>query len=201
MPDGMAEAPFVAILGRSSPDRISSYSCRMESEVLFRGKHLLFRRRRGWEYAEHRTAKESVMVVALTADARIVLVEELRPAVNALVVCLPAGLVGDEGPEDRESAARRELAEETGWEATTLELLGRGPGSAGMSSEIVNFYLARGVRRTGEQGVREKDEIRVHVTALGELERWARDREAEGMLIDPKIWAGVHLAEAAGASP
>jgi hypothetical protein len=41
----------------------------------------------------------------------------------------------------------------------------------------------------------------VHVTALGELERWARDREAEGMLIDPKIWAGVHLAEAAGASP
>jgi ADP-ribose pyrophosphatase len=173
----------------------------MESEVLFRGEHLLFRRRRGWEYAEHRTAKESVMIVALTADARIVLVEESRPAVNALVVCLPAGLVGDEGPEDRESAARRELAEETGWEATTLELLGRGPGSAGMSSEIVNFYLARGVRRTGEQGVREKDEIRVHVTALGELGRWAREREEEGILIDPKVWSGVHLAEAAGASP
>jgi len=34
----------------------------MESEVLFVGEHLEFRRRRGWEYVEHRTAKESVMV-------------------------------------------------------------------------------------------------------------------------------------------
>jgi ADP-ribose diphosphatase len=168
----------------------------MVSEVLFRGHHLLFCRRRGWEYVEHRTAKESVMVVAVTGDARIVLVEELRPAVDAAVVCLPAGLVGDEGPEDRESAARRELSEETGWKASALELLGRGPGSAGMSSEIVNFYLARDVRPAGERGAREKEEIRVHVVPLPDLLRWASEREAEGMLIDPKLWAGVHLAQA-----
>jgi ADP-ribose pyrophosphatase len=173
----------------------------MTSEVLFRGDHLLFLRRHGWEYVEHRTAKESVMVVAVTADARIVLVEEFRPAVDAAVVCVPAGLVGDEGPEDRESAARRELREETGWAASSVELLGRGPGSAGMSSEIVNFYLARSVRFAGEQGEREKKEIRVHVVALAQLEEWARAREAEGILIDPKIWAGVRLAQAAGALP
>jgi hypothetical protein len=82
----------------------------MTSEVLFRGQHLLFCRRQGWEYVEHSVAKESVMVVAVTGDGRIVLVEEFRPAVDAAVVCLPAGLVGDEGPEDPENAARRELA-------------------------------------------------------------------------------------------
>lgn len=167
----------------------------MTSEVLFQGEHLHLRRRRGWEYAEHRIAKESVMIVALPGDGRIVLVEEFRPAVDAPVVCLPAGLVGDEGPEDRESAARRELSEETGWEAGTLEPLGRGPGSAGMSSEIVHFYLARGVRLAGAQGEREKDEIRVHVVPLRDLPAWARAREGEGMLVDPKVWAGVHLAE------
>lgn len=170
----------------------------MTGEILFEGDHLLFRRRRGWEYVEHRIAKESVMVVALTGDGRIVLVEEFRPAVEAAVVCLPAGLVGDEGPEDRESAGRRELAEETGWEAQVLEPLGRGPGSAGMSSEIVNFYLARDLRLVGEQGEREKEEIRVHVVGLNELADWARAREAEGTLIDPKVWSGLHLAEAAG---
>jgi ADP-ribose pyrophosphatase len=150
---------------------------------------------------EHRTAKESVMVVAVTGDARIVLVEELRPAVDSAVVCLPAGLVGDEGPEDRESAARRELSEETGWKAAGLELLGRGPGSAGMSSEIVNFYLARDVRLAGEQGAREKEQIHVHVVPLRDLMRWASEREAEGTLIDPKVWAGVYLAQARGSLP
>jgi ADP-ribose pyrophosphatase len=141
------------------------------------------------------------MVVALAEQEQIVLAEEFRPAVDASVIGLPAGLVGDESPEDRETAARRELREETGWEASTLELLGRGPGSAGMSSEIVSFYLARGVRRGGEQGEREREEIRVHVVSVSQLPRWAREREAEGILIDPKVWAGVHLAEAARALP
>jgi ADP-ribose pyrophosphatase len=173
----------------------------MTSEILFEGEHLLFRRRRGWEYCEHRTAKESVMVVAVTGDERIVLVEEFRPAVDAAVVCLPAGLVGDEGPEDRETAARRELREETGWETTALELLGRGPGSAGMSSEIVNFYLAPGVRLAGGQGEREKAEIRVHVVPIAELPDWARAREREGILVDPKVWTGMYLAEKARPMP
>lgn len=173
----------------------------MTHDVLFEGEHLLLLRRAGWEYAEHRTAKESVMVVATTGDGRIVLTEEFRPAVNAPVICLPAGLVGDEGPEDPESAARRELREETGWEAATLTLLGRGPGSPGMSSEIVNFYAARGMRLAGEQGAHERATIRVHVVALASIAEWAGEREREGSWIDPKVWAGLHLAEASGVFP
>lgn len=170
----------------------------MSSEDLFEGEHLVFKRRKGWEYVEHRTAKESVMVFARTPEGDVVLVEEFRPAVDAAVICLPAGLVGDEGPEDAESAARRELSEETGYEADALELLGRGPGSAGMSSEIVNFYVAPRVRRGGPQGERESQEIRVHVVPIGELAAWAREREAAGVLIDPKVWAGLCLARLAG---
>ncbi len=166
----------------------------MNSEVLYEGQHLELRRRRGWEYVEHRVAKESVMVVALTPEGGIVLVEEFRPAVEASVICLPAGLVGDEGPEDSTSAARRELTEETGWEAGALELLGRGPGSAGMSSEIVVFYGARDARRTGEQGEREREEILVHVVSLARLVPWTREKEGAGVLIDPKVWAGLSLA-------
>lgn len=170
----------------------------MTHELLFEGEHLLLLRRADWEYAEHRTAKESVMVVALTFDRRIVLTEEFRPAVNAPVICLPAGLVGDEGPEDPESAARRELREETGWEAATLFLLGRGPGSPGMSSEIVNFFAAPGLRLAGEQGKKERETIRVHVVALAAIAGWAVDQERRGTWIDPKVWAGLHLAQSAG---
>jgi ADP-ribose pyrophosphatase len=171
----------------------------MTQDLLFEGEHLLFLRRAGWEYAEHKSAKESVMVVAETLDRRIVLTEEFRPAVNAPVISLPAGLVGDEGPEDPESAARRELREETGWEAGPLTLLARGPGSAGMSSEIVSFYAAPGVRLAGDQGEHERETIRVHVVALASIFEWAGDREREGVRIDPKVWAGLYLAAASGA--
>lgn len=170
----------------------------MNSEDLFEGEHLVFRRRRGWEYVEHRTSKESVMVLAHTPGGAIVLVQEFRPAVDGVVVCLPAGLVGDGGPEDPESAARRELSEETGYEANALQLIGRGPGSAGMSSEIVSFYYAPDVRRAGPQGERESQEIQVHVVPVAGLAEWARAREAEGILIDPKVWAGLCLARLAG---
>jgi ADP-ribose pyrophosphatase len=63
-----------------------------------------------------------------------------------------------------------------------------------MSSEIVTFYAARDVRPTGEQGERERAEIRVHVVALAGLVDWALERERDGVLVDPKVWAGLFLA-------
>jgi ADP-ribose pyrophosphatase len=163
-------------------------------EVLYEGRHMLFLRRRGWEYTEHRVAKEAVMIVALTDDGRIVLVEEFRPAVNAPVISPPAGLVGDEGPEEAIVAARRELSEETGYEAASFELLARGPGSAGQSSELITFFLARGALLTGEQAAHDRSSIRVHAVPIAELRAWAREREAEGALVDPKVFAGLYVA-------
>ena len=164
------------------------------AEVLFEGEHLNLLRRKGWEYAEHRTATESVMIVALTAQDELVLVEEFRPSVNAPVVSLPAGLSGDEGPEEPREAAARELREETGYEAPDLELIGRGPGSAGASSELVTFFLARDARRVGEQAPSDRTLLRVHVVPLPSLREWARQQESAGSLVDPKIWAGLYLA-------
>ena len=155
---------------------------------------MLFLRRKGWEYLEHRTAPEAAMIVAITPEDEIVLAEEFRLPMNAPVMSLPAGLIGDEGPEDAIDAARRELQEETGFAAPSLELLAKGPGSAGQSSEMVSFFLARGAVRSGEQAAHDVGKIRVHVVPIAELPGWARARESEGAVIDPKIWAGLYLA-------
>lgn len=152
-------------------------------------------RARGWEYVRHRLASEAVLVVALTADGCIVLVEEFRPAVGAAVICLPAGLVGDTGPEAPIDSAMRELAEETGFSASDWEFLGRGPGSAGMTSEIVHFFVARDARPTGEQSIEDRGQILVHRVPLDSLSSWAKKWEAAGALIDPKVWAGLYLVE------
>jgi ADP-ribose pyrophosphatase len=165
-----------------------------DPEILHDGRHLVFLRRKGWEYVEHRTAPEAAMVIALTPAGEIVLAEEYRPALNAAVVSLPSGLIGDEGPENAIDAARRELAEETGYTAATWERLFRGPGSAGQSSEMVTFFLAQPAMRAGEQAAHDVGKIRVHVVPLTSLRDWARARESDGAVIDPKIWAGLYLA-------
>ncbi len=165
-----------------------------DPEVLFGGRHLLLLRRNGWEYVEHRTAPEAAMVVALTDRNEIVLAEEFRPPMNAPVVSLPSGLIGDEGPEEAADAARRELAEETGYSASVFERLARGPGSAGQSSEMVTFFLARPAVRAGAQAAHDAGKIRVHVVPVAQLPAWVGRREAEGAVIDPKIWSGLYLA-------
>jgi ADP-ribose pyrophosphatase len=167
-----------------------------EKEVLCEGRHLVFLRVGGWEYVEHRSARQAVMVVAITPDQEIVLVEEFRPAVDAGVISLPAGLVGDSGPEEPVAAAVRELREETGFEAPALEFLARGPGSAGATSEIVHFFLARDVRLAGEQAAEDRGQIRVHVIRLETLSVWAKEWEEDGRFVDPKVWAGLWLSAA-----
>ena len=133
-----------------------------EPEVLFEGRHMLFLRRKGWEYVEHRTAPEAAMIVAITPDDEIVLAEEFRLPMNAPVLSLPAGLVGDEGPEDadgrRAPGARRRRRDTR---RPRSSVLAKGPGSAGQSSEMITFFLARGrgaLRRAG--GARRRQDPR-----------------------------------------
>jgi ADP-ribose pyrophosphatase len=61
-------------------------------------------------------------VIALTADRRVVLVRQYRQAVEHYTIELPSGVI-DPG-ESPEETARRELLEETGYQAGVVERLG-----------------------------------------------------------------------------
>jgi ADP-ribose pyrophosphatase len=155
---------------------------------------MLFLKTANWEYVEHRISKEAAMIVAVTANGELVLAEEFRPPMGRPVISLPTGLVGDEGAEDASDAARRELTEETGYAAEAFTPIGRGPGSAGQSSEMILFFLARPARLAGDQAAHDRGRIRVHVVPLAELRAWTAEREREGAAIDPKIWSGLWMA-------
>ena len=49
------------------------------------------------------------MIVAVTEDGELLLVEEYRVPLHALTIGLPAGISGDEGEESTLQSARREL--------------------------------------------------------------------------------------------
>ncbi|MBW2280184.1 MAG: NUDIX hydrolase [Deltaproteobacteria bacterium] len=162
------------------------------AEVLGQGSWLRLLSRGGWEFVERIGSRGVVMIVAVTDEGRLVLVEQYRPAVQARVIELPAGLVGDEaGHEDEalEDAARRELREETGYEAGTMERLTSGTVSPGSSCESVHVLRARDLRKIGEGGGVGAEDIRVHEVPLQEVETWLRERGQEDVRIDLKVWA------------
>jgi ADP-ribose pyrophosphatase len=161
--------------------------------ILYEGKHLSLKQKGSWEYVERRWKAGGVLVVAVTSDQMLLLVEEYRPPVDSRVISLPAGLVGDgPGPEAPIVAAARELREETGYEATKLDFLGSGPSSPGLACESVSFFLAHEAWRVGPPTAEE--DITLHAVPLSEIWAWARLREREGALIHPLLWAGLYLA-------
>lgn len=87
----------------------------------------------------------AVAVVPLFVDAdgaaSVVLVTQYRPPFEAYLIEIPAGLRDVDG-EDTADVARRELVEEAGLAAGSLELLGSIAPSAGMTDSVTTLYLA-----------------------------------------------------------
>ena len=160
---------------------------------VFEGDHLLVLERDDWQYVERKKGKTAVAVLARTAEGRVILVEQFRNPVGKRVVDYPAGLVGDEGENDPAKTARKELEEEAGYTCDAVEFLASGPSSPGITSELVSFYRARGVRKAGEGGGVGGEEIEVHEVALDELPAWLERKEREGVLVDLKLWGGLYF--------
>ena len=84
-----------------------------------------------------------IAIVACTPDGRIPIVRQYRPALEQFTWELPAGMV-DEG-EDAAACCRRELLEETGLAARSVEALGTySPCSARLSNRMHSFFVQTG---------------------------------------------------------
>jgi ADP-ribose pyrophosphatase len=172
-----------------------------ENRVLGQGRFVRLMERDGWEYAERLNLTGIVIIVAITDDGKLLLTEQYRFPVGAVVVELPAGLAGDSEEfrgEPLENAARRELLEEVGYEAKRVEFLTEGPPSAGVQTEIVSFFLATGLKKTGAGGGHGDENIVTREVPLAEARAWLDERVKGGeMMVDPKVYAGLYFAQEA----
>lgn len=167
-----------------------------ERTVLARGKYLALIKEGKWEYAQRTRNIGAAAIIAVTEERELVLTRQYRLAVRCDVIDLPAGLVGDSADSVGEEAiesARRELLEETGYDATDLKLAGTCTTSPGLCSEIVSLFLTRSARRVHDGGGVEGESIRVEVVPLRRLRRWLTSREQEGCHIDIKVYAALGL--------
>jgi ADP-ribose pyrophosphatase len=118
------------------------------------------------------------------AQDEILLVRQLRPAVDQVLLELPAGIV-DPG-EDPLTCARRELEEETGYTAERLDLLIRFYPSPGFCTELLHVYRASGLRECRGQPD-EDEELELVRLPLAE----AMDLVRGGQITDSKTVVGL----------
>ncbi|NLJ85943.1 MAG: NUDIX hydrolase [Firmicutes bacterium] len=91
-------------------------------------------------------------------DEMVTFVYQTRPAVGKKLLEIPAGAL-EKGEEPLE-AARRELAEETGWRAKIWHRLGELYLAPGYSTEVLHLYLATDLS-LGEQDLDDSEDIEV----------------------------------------
>ena len=183
----MAKAKHQAVKRSATPAR----------QILAEGQYLRLIRQGHWEFAERNNATGAVVIVALTRQGKLLLTEQYRVPVQATVIELPAGLVGDIPGSEEEAwsvAAHRELLEETGYFARKIKRLTAGPISAGFGTEMLSFFLAQNIEKIEPGGGVEGEDIRVHEVALERVPAWLRKKERQGLLVDPKVFAGLFFA-------
>jgi ADP-ribose pyrophosphatase len=133
----------------------------------------------------------SVVILPVTAEDRILLVRQYRPAIGAHAWELPAGSL--KPGEDREAAARRECHEETGLIAGQLEPLGSFYPTPGYCDELMHLYRATALRAPGDGDAAahpdEDESIEVQAFTPHQL----RAMIADGTLVDLKTVAGLGL--------
>ena len=157
------------------------------AEVMCEGRFVRLVKRGKWEFAS-RARNINAVVILAEHDGKVILIDQPRVPLGLRCVELPAGLVGDEDPNATvEATAIKEREEETGFTADRIEVLGEFYASPGMVSESFTLVRAHGVRRIGEGGGDDNEDINVHLVARVDIPNFLEQKRAEGFGIDVKL--------------
>lgn len=156
-------------------------------EIMWQGKFVTAKRRGKWEYVSRARGIKAAVILAVE-DEHVLLVEQYRVPLGASCIELPAGLIGDhdEG-EDALTSAGRELEEETGYRADRLEIIGEFFSSPGMVSESFTLVRATGLKKVGDGGGVDGENIIVHRVALKDIPAFVTAKRADGCVVDVKL--------------
>jgi 8-oxo-dGTP pyrophosphatase MutT (NUDIX family) len=146
----------------------------LESSWLFRSSFLGLRRDRcrlpdGRLASDHYflDIRDAAIVVAVIPDRQVLLAREYKHGAGDVLFTLPAGFI--ETGEAPEAAARRELGEETGYTAGSVEPLGTFFVTPSLSAMTTHAFLMPDAVKTAEPRTDEFEQIEVVAVPLAEL--------------------------------
>ena len=132
-----------------------------------------------------------VVMIAVTDDSKILMEEQFRKPLDKVILELPAGKL--EPGEDPKEAALRELAEETGYRAGSIEHLVTYTPTCGYSNEYLYIYVCKDLT-PGETNLDDTESIDVVEYTADEL----IDLILKKQIVDSKTLVGILFARQAG---
>jgi len=137
-------------------------------------------------------APDWINVIPLTDDGRVVMVRQYRFGIEGFTLEIPGGMCdGTEPPLD---AARRELREETGYEAREITPLGWVHPNPAVQTNRCHSYLAFGARPAGPLSPDDDEAFEVSTVLLEDVPRFIRD----GTITHALVIAAFHLLSLRG---
>ena len=165
---------------------------RVRSKVIYRGRVATlsldtFRKANGDSYIRETIQHPpSVVILPVLSDGRVALIRQFRHAVNGTIHEIPAGT--REPNEPALACAKRELAEETGYEASRWKRLCEFYPAPGISTERMDLYVASGLKKLKKAVPMDQDEqIAVHLVSA----RQAMQMVRKNKIIDAKSILGI----------
>ena len=155
--------------------------------VEWTGQWVVAKRRGRWEYATRARSIRAAVILAVDAGD-VILVEQYRVPIARSCLEMPAGLIGDaDEDESAIDSGRRELEEETGYQAAQWEDLGEFWSSPGMITESFTLLKATGLTRVGDGGGTDHEDIVVHRVPIARMAEVIAEHRARGHAIDTKL--------------
>ena len=140
-----------------------------------------------WECIRH---PGGALAVPITQDGKLVLVKQYRFAVEQRILEFPAGTL--EVNEEPAITIKREIQEETGYEAKKWHYLGEFPLAPGYSDEYIYAFLAQELEKLVHPPQQDDDEdIEVILMSFEEFEQGI----ISGEIIDGKTIASFFIAK------
>jgi len=136
-----------------------------------------------------------VTAVALTTDGKFIFERQYRHASGLTLMEIPGGCV-DAEDKDLESAIARELMEETGYQFSQFEYLGKTSANPSTHNNWMHFYLATGGEKIDVQHLDANEEIEIHLLTIEEVKAMLKNNELlQSMHVTALFYALSKLGE------
>lgn len=132
------------------------------------------------------TLADVAMIVPITTDNKVVLVNQYKPGVDAVIMQFPAGRI-ENNHKNMDETAQHELEEETGIKVALHQLtpFAKLSGFSTKATEIVYLYLAQECEFNSEQHFDPTEDIEIVKLSFDEMDALVESNE---------IWCGQTIA-------